>query len=130
MSLAVAPVGGSWWAWWGDAAGRVRRVRLPPAARAKLPPGAPPGPAPALPAALPAALPPLSDAETVVALAGVRGVAVDPLAERLYWTGVRQTPDGPLGTLTVAGLDGRRRVTLWQEPGAEPDDVVISVQTG
>lgn len=126
MSLAVAPVGGVWWAWWGDAAGRVRRVRLPSAARAKLPPGAPPALAPALPDTLPS----LRDAETLVAATGVRGVAVDPVAERLYWTGVVRTPGGPLGVLNVAALDGRRRVTLWREPGAEPDDVVISVQTG
>ncbi|CAH2097282.1 unnamed protein product [Euphydryas editha] len=127
VSLAVAPVGGAWWAWWADAAGRVRRLRLPAAARGKLPPGAPPERLPALPATLP----PLADAETVVSGAGVvRGVAVDPLAERLYWTSVRDAPGGPLGALHVAALDGRRRVTLWQQPGAEPDDVVISVQTG
>ncbi|XP_046973357.1 prolow-density lipoprotein receptor-related protein 1 [Vanessa cardui] len=143
VSLAVAPVGGAWWAWWADGAGRVRRVRLrsAPPARAKL---AAPAAHAALPA-LPDALPDTADADTVVNDGGiVRGVAVDPVSERLYWTSVRAAPPatrdalgvlrarehGTVGALHVAALDGRRRVTLWQQPGAEPDDVAISVQTG
>ncbi|CAH0717533.1 unnamed protein product, partial [Brenthis ino] len=128
VSVCAAPVGGAWWAWWGDARGRVRRLRLrAPAAKrpAELLPALPPPPAAPAPADL-------ARADTVVGGGGVvRGVAVDPLSERLYWTSVTQGgAGGVLGALHAATLDGRRRVTLWQQPGAEPDDVVISVETG
>lgn len=36
--VAVAPLNGTWWAYWGDARGRVRRARLPPRAAPALAP--------------------------------------------------------------------------------------------
>ncbi|XP_045761801.1 platelet endothelial aggregation receptor 1-like [Maniola jurtina] len=116
VCLTAAPVAGWWWAWWGDAWGRVRRLRL----------GVLPG--------VPGAPPDASTAQTLLqARAGeaVRGVAVDPAGRRLYWTSVaRAAHGGVVGALHVAMLDGRRRVTLWTQAGAEPDDVVVSVDTG
>lgn len=128
--VCAAPAGGAWWAWWGDTRGRLRRLRLPPRAAAKRP-------AELLPALPPLPAARLEPAQAETLLEGttgseVRGVAVDPVSERVYWTSVSTgAPGGGVeGALHVAALDGRRRVTLWRQRGAEPDDVIISIQTG
>ncbi|XP_039746200.1 low-density lipoprotein receptor-related protein 1 [Pararge aegeria] len=108
VCLAAAPVDGAWWAWWGDAWGRVRRLRLAWGVA-----------------------PRMARAQGVATAQEVRGVGVDPVARRLYWSSVRSArAGGVLGALHVAALDGRRRATLWAQAGAEPDDVVVSVATG
>ncbi|CAG5013250.1 unnamed protein product [Parnassius apollo] len=119
-AVAVGLVAGEWWVWWGDARGRLRRLRLP---------------IDGTPHALPTRLPPMHQAETIIQDGGIiRGVAVDWISKRLYWTAV-EGADGAgggeaHGVLAVAALDGRRRVTLWRRRGAEPDDLVLSNDTG
>ncbi|CAK1543699.1 unnamed protein product [Leptosia nina] len=120
-SLAAALVDGEWWTWWGDGAGRLRRLRLgslrPAGARhdALLP-------WPDVPADG-------GDLESIVSHCGsIRGVALDAVAGRVYWTAVEE--DGARGYVGSAALDGRRRVTVWRKRGAEPDDVVVSAETG
>ncbi|XP_068625234.1 prolow-density lipoprotein receptor-related protein 1 [Battus philenor] len=117
-SVAVAPINGSWWAYWGDARGRLRRVRLPSVA-----------------SALPTRLPPAHLAETLAQGGAVRGVALDWVSGRVYWTSLEAVgggarPADQYGALHVAALDGRRRVTLWRRRGAEPDDVLIANDEG
>lgn len=57
----------------------------------------------------------------------MRGVAVDAVAGRLYWTAVFARPGAgdATGAVYVAALDGRRRVTLFARPDAEPDDILV-----
>lgn len=102
---AGARVGGTWWVVWGDALGRVLRAdvsahmrpaRSRRAARAGL----------------------VSNPEVIISAAGaVRGLALDALAGRVYWSGD--------GAVRVAALDGRRRSTVFRHDGAEPADLVL-----
>ncbi|XP_049880284.1 low-density lipoprotein receptor-related protein 1 [Pectinophora gossypiella] len=108
-SIAVALLGGRWWAWWADAAGRMRRLDVTEAA------AAPPAP-------LAAHL-----ASDVVRDGGIiRGIAIDAVSQRVYWTAVQAAPGrAGVGAVYCAALDGRRRRTLYSSAGAEPDDIVI-----
>ncbi|VVC90257.1 unnamed protein product [Leptidea sinapis] len=60
----------------------------------------------------------------------VRGVAVDGAGARIYWTAVVRGRGEGRGEVRSADGDGRRRVTMWSERGAEPDDIVVCVETG
>ncbi|KPJ02990.1 Low-density lipoprotein receptor-related protein 8 [Papilio xuthus] len=64
----------------------------------------------------------------------IRGVGVDWVSGRVYWTAVEAGRGGQggeqWGALRVAAADGRRRVTLWRRRGAEPDDLVIASEQG
>ncbi|XP_041974246.1 low-density lipoprotein receptor-related protein 1 [Aricia agestis] len=130
VSVGAAPLGGAWWVWWGDERGRVRRMRLTPApkrpARAVDRVATPP---------LPDVLPPMVKAETIIKEEGtIRGVAVDPVSGRVYWTVVYSTGAGGSGegqgAVRAAEANGRRAVTLWTRAAAEPDDIVLHLDTG
>lgn len=116
--VTAADIEGVWWVWWGDSAGRVRRLRLG-SLRPAGPDHDPLLPWPDTPADG-------SEGEIIATLTGeVRGVALDIISGRVFWTAV----DDTRGAVASAALDGRRRVTLWGRRGAEPDDIVVSAET-
>ncbi|XP_050671309.1 prolow-density lipoprotein receptor-related protein 1-like [Leptidea sinapis] len=124
-SLDVAPLDGEWWAWWGDSAGAIRRIRLAGTSGSTADPGAVPQlPSPDVPLDM-------GQAELIVQEDGaVRGVAVDGAGARICWTAVVRGRGEGRGEVRSADGDGRRRVTMWSERGAEPDDIVVCVETG
>lgn len=147
-SVAVALVEGAWRVWWGEESGqlgtrdaehllaagtlgntrdhvivRIRRVRVLACARARV--------CACSRVRTPHTVATLSVRRQVREAGAVRGVAVDWVAARLYWTAATAGAAGlGGGAVRVAALDGRRRVTLYKREGAEPDDIVIHNQTG
>ncbi|KAJ0171238.1 hypothetical protein K1T71_012788 [Dendrolimus kikuchii] len=114
-SMCGAPAGGAgggWWLWWGEEGGRIMRRDISALVRGEAPD---------------------SNAhaqdQVIVRDAGiVRGVAVDWVSQRVYWTAAGAGAEGG-GGVYCAAADGRRRVTLFSWDSSEPDDIVIHNET-
>lgn len=61
----------------------------------------------------------------ILSAGAVRGVAVEWVSRRLYWTEA-----GAGGGVHCAALDGARRTALVLRDDAEPDDIVLHNDTG
>ncbi|KAL4706159.1 hypothetical protein ACJJTC_013624, partial [Scirpophaga incertulas] len=130
--MAAARIGGDTWLYWGDTAGRLRRARLPTDAdRTASDHLRSSGNATAAPL-----LDTLHHSTLMSSEQVIRGVAIDPIASRVYWTAVpagghRAGPPAaaPRGVL-AAPLDLAHRALVFTHHLSDPGDIVVNAIGG
>ncbi|KAJ2938963.1 hypothetical protein O0L34_g17775 [Tuta absoluta] len=109
-TIAVALVDNGWWVWWGDESGAIRRLDISTFVHNSSGP----------------LVVSVTHSETIVKDGGViRGVAIDWVSKRIYWTTVQVATRETTGAVYCAALDGRRRRALYTRRYGEPDDILL-----
>ncbi|KAI5636205.1 low-density lipoprotein receptor domain class A domain-containing protein [Phthorimaea operculella] len=109
-TIAVALIDQSWWVWWGDENGSIRRLDISSFVHNSSGP----------------LVLSMTHSEPIVKDGGViRGVAIDWVSKRIYWTTVQVATRETTGAVYCAALDGRRRRALYTRRYGEPDDILL-----